>query len=75
MESQLVFGYMLYVNRQPTKSVSPTLEGAQEASKQFLNSEQPLRIVTTSTPSNSPSPMRTWNYDYTIQKWVELVRG
>ena len=71
MECQLVFGYVLYVNGQPTKSVSPTLEGAQEASKQFLNNKQPLRIVST----NAPAPMRAWNYDYAIQKWVELVRG
>ena len=75
MASQLVFGYMLYVNGQPTAYISRTLEGAQEASKQFINNKQPLRIVTTSTSSNAPSPIRTWNYDYAIQKWVEFVRG
>ena len=70
MESQLVFGYMLHVNGQPM-SVRQTLEESQEAAKQYLNNTARLRIVST----NAPSTMRTWNYDYTIQKWVELVRG
>ncbi len=70
MESQLVFGYMLYVNGQE-RSVGQTLEESQEAAEQYLNNTGPLRIVFTC----APAPTRTWNYDYAIQKWVELVRG
>ncbi|HLB90643.1 MAG TPA: hypothetical protein VJK29_23520 [Terriglobales bacterium] len=70
MESQLVFGYVLYVNGQ-AMSVGRTLEESQEVAEQYLNSTVPLRIVST----NAPAPMRTWNYDYAIQIWVELVRG
>lgn len=70
MESQLVFGYVLYVNGQ-ARSVGQTLEESQKAAEQYLNSTVALRIVST----NAPAPMRTWNYDYAIRKWVELVRG
>lgn len=69
MESQLVLGYILYVNGESV-SVGRTLEGVQKDAKHYLNSNELLRIES----SVGPAPTRIWNYDSKIQKWVELVR-
>ena len=71
MESQLVFGFMLYVNEQQVPEFFRTLQAAQRDAEQYLSGKASLRIVST----DAPAPMRTWNYDYAIQKWVELSRG
>ncbi len=73
MSSELIHGFILYVNERPTKSISPTLEEAQAAAQEFMTNKPMLRIQTTSTDHRYPSPIEVWNYDYNISAWVPRV--
>lgn len=69
MESQLVFGYVLNVNGQPT-SVGLSLDEAKNMAVPHMAQHATLQI----NSAVAPAPTRTWNYDYSIQQWVEFVR-
>lgn len=70
MELQLIFGYVLHVNGQPT-SVGHSLEEAKASAIQYIASYATLQI----NSAVAPAPTQTWNYDYEIMQWVELIRG
>lgn len=70
METELVFGYVLYANDHEV-AFGRTLQETQAAASQYLDKKANLRIKS----AVAPAPTQIWNYDYTIQKWVELVRA
>ena len=70
MQTELIFGYMLQVNGQ-TVAVGKTLQEAQVAASQYLSKKEALEILS----AVAPAPSQSWKYDYTIKKWVELVRA
>ncbi|WP_211242883.1 hypothetical protein [Sinimarinibacterium sp. CAU 1509] len=57
---------MLYVEGKPTK-VSPTLKEAKEQAAAYLPAGVPLKIES----HVAPAPSQAWNYDHTLQQWVE----
>jgi hypothetical protein len=70
MGSQLVFGYVLHVNGQPT-SVGLSLDETKSLALQHMGSNATLQIIS----AVAPAPTQTWNYDYEIEQWVEFIRG
>lgn len=66
MESELVMGYMLYVDEKPT-AVGKSLEEARRLAEQHMSNTPPLRIKS----FVAPAPTQFWNYDYDIRMWVE----
>jgi hypothetical protein len=70
METELIMGYILYADGKAV-SVGRTLDEAQAAAGQYLSQTAKLQIQS----AVAPAPTRTWNYDYTIQQWVEFIRA
>ena len=70
MEIQLVFGYVLHVNGEPT-SVGQSLEEAKASAVRYVASGATLQI----NSAMAPAPSRTWNYDHELGQWVEFIRG
>lgn len=66
MESELVMGYVFYVDGKPT-AVGKSLEETKRLAEEHMAGNRPLRIES----MVAPAPSQTWNYDYGIQKWVE----
>lgn len=70
LEPQLVFGYLLHVNKQLT-SVGNSLDEAKALAIPYMAGKAMLLI----NSAVAPAPPRTWSYDYEIRQWVEFVRG
>ena len=66
MQSELVMGYIVYVNGNATK-VGRSLEEAKRLAEEHMVNRQPLRIES----AVAPAPGQVWNYDYQIRAWVE----
>lgn len=66
MESELVMGYVLYVDEKPT-AVGKSLEESKRLAEQYMIDMRPLRIKS----AVAPAPTQIWNYDYKIRMWVE----
>ena len=69
MESHLGAGYVLYVDGK-AKSGQKTLDASQRDAQQYMPSKARLQIISYA----APAPSQTWNYDYTIRKWVAFIR-
>lgn len=68
MESELVMGYVVYVDGNATK-VGRSFDEAKQLAEEYMPSKRPLRIQS----AVAPAPTQTWNYDYDIGRWVERI--
>jgi len=59
--------YLLYVDNLPTKAIHNTLSETQASARYYQEEKKPLMITTV----NSPNPVQTWNFDYTLKIWIE----
>lgn len=66
MESELVMGYMVYVEGKATK-VGRSPEEAKRLAEEYMPKRCPLKIES----SVAPAPTQVWNYDYDNRSWVE----
>jgi hypothetical protein len=66
MQSELLMGYIVYVDGDATK-VGRSLEEAKRLAEEHMVNKQPLRIES----AVAPAPSQIWNYDYEIRAWVE----
>ncbi len=69
MGSRLEFAYMLYVDGEATLP-KDSLDAAQKAAEQYMSGKAKLQIIS----CVAPAPSRTWNYEYDIGRWAELIR-
>jgi hypothetical protein len=65
MRPQPGAGFVLYVDGKAT-SGHKTLDASQRDAQQFMPVKSKLQIISYA----DPAPSQTWNYDYTIRKWV-----
>ncbi len=68
MESELIMGFVVYVEGTATK-VGRSLEEAKRIAEEYVASKRPLRIES----AVAPAPTQVWNYDYDIRAWVERI--
>ena len=66
MESQLIAGFMLYVDGKPT-DVGRSLEEAQQMATRYVAKRNALRIES----AVAPAPSQIWNYNHELSAWVE----
>ena len=68
MESRLIIGFMVYVNDEP-KGVRESLIEAKYYADHYKPNRAALRIESMA----APAPTRFWNYDYSLEEWVERL--
>jgi len=68
MESELIMGYIVYVDGTATK-VGRSLDEAKRLGEEFMFKKCSLRIES----AVAPAPTRVWNYDYNVPDWVERI--
>lgn len=66
MESELVMGYLVYVDDNLT-AVGKSLDEAKQVGGRYVSDARRLKI----TSAVAPAPTQVWIYDHSIQMWVE----
>ena len=68
MESELIMGYIVYVEGAATEA-GRSLDEAKRLAEKYMARNCPLRIES----AVAPAPIQVWNYDYDIRAWVERI--
>lgn len=66
MESELVMGYLVYVDDEVT-AVGKSLDDAKKVGERYISDARRLKI----TSAVAPAPTQVWIYDHSIRMWVE----
>ena len=80
MQSEPVDGFILFVEL-AADSVHSSFDNASAAAEPHRSAKAQLRIQTstssigrTASGQGLVAPLRQWNYDYSLARWVECLR-